>query len=309
MSPRKAVTRRIFLGSAAAAGAVVVAGLPRPAAAAPVLARPVGKSGETMPLVGLGTWITFNVGDDPAGREQSAAVMRAFFAAGGTVIDSSPMYGSAQAVIGHGLAKLGRPKALYAATKVWIADGAAGPRQIEESRRLWGVDRFDLLQVHNLLTWHKHLETLKAMKAEGRLRHIGITTSHGMRHGEMEKIMASEPIDVAQFTYNIVDREAEKRLLPLARERGIAVLANRPFRQRQLIEEFEGQKLPPFAAEIGCTSWAQFLLKFVISHPDVTCAIPATSRVDHVQENLGTATGPLPDPAMRRRMAEYVAAL
>lgn len=210
-------------------------------------------------------------------------------------------------MIGHGLARLGQPAGLFAADKVWTSGD--GPGQIEESRRFWGVPRFDLLQVHNLLAWETHLDTLFAMKAEGRLRYVGITTSEGRRHGEIEQVMRSRPIDFVQITYNILDREVEDRILPLAQERGIAVIVNRPFRQGDLIDDFEGEALPGWAGEIGCASWAQILLKFVVSHPAVTCAIPATTSVDHVRENLGVARGPMPDAAMRRRMAADVEAL
>lgn len=299
------VTRRRLLGAIAAAPLLA------PAAALAQQARPatraIPSSGEALPLVGLGTWITFNVGNDRAARDASAEVMRAFFQAGGRLIDSSPMYGSAQEVIGYGLEKIGRPADLFAADKVWIADGDAGRAQIERSRRNWGIPRFDLVQVHNLLSWEAHLPTLFAMKAAGGLRYVGLTTSHGRRHGDMERIMASQPIDFVQFTYNLVDREAERRLLPLARERGIAVITNRPFQQGDLLRRLARRPLPPWAAEIDCTSWAQFALKFIISHPAVTCAIPATTRVDHVLENVGAATGRLPDAAMRARMAAYVA--
>ena len=271
--------------------------------------RAIPSSGELLPLVGLGSWITFNVGNDPAARDASTEVMRAFFQAGGRLIDSSPMYGSAQEVIGYGLKKLGGSKTLFAADKVWIADGAEGRAQIENSRRLWGLPRLDLVQVHNLLSWQAHLPTLFAMKAAGQLRYVGITTSHGRRHDEMARIMSSQPLDFVQLTYNLFDREAEQRLLPLAQQRGIAVIANRPFQQGALLDKLKRFPLPPWAAEIDCTSWAQFALKFVISHPAVTCAIPATTSVAHVRENLSAAGGRLPDPAMRARMAAYVARL
>jgi diketogulonate reductase-like aldo/keto reductase len=235
--------------------------------------------------------------------------MRAFFREGGRLIDSSPMYGSSQAVIGYGLAQLGPPPALFSADKVWISPGSRGPEQIEQSRKLWGVPRFDLLQVHNLLAWEEHLSTLFAMKAEGRVRYVGVTTSEGRRHEEMEKIMRSQPIDFVQVTYNVLDREVEQRILPLAVERRIAVIANRPFRQGGLIRQVERHKLPGWASEVGADTWARFLLRFVVSHPAITCAIPATSKVAHVVENLSAATGPLPDADLRRRMAAYVEAL
>lgn len=271
-----------------------------------VLTRPVPSSGEALPLVGLGSWITFNVGDDQVARDACAQVMGAFFAAGGRMIDSSPMYGSSQSVIGYGLAKLGRPAGLFAADKVWISSASRGPAQIEASRQAWGVPRFDLLQVHNLLSWDAHLRTLLAMKAEGQLRYVGITTSEGRRHGEFEQIMRAQPLDFVQVTYNILDREAEARILPLARDRGMAVIVNRPFRRGDLIRKFARYPLPGWAADIGCASWAQVLLKFIISHPAVTCAIPATTRVDHVRENLAASAGQLPDAAMRARMIAHV---
>lgn len=276
------------------------------AQAAPLL-KPVPSSGERIPVVGLGSWITFNVGDDAAARDQCAEVMRHFFAAGGRLIDSSPMYGSSQGVIGDGLRKLGLPRQLLSADKVWTSsDGAA---QVEQSRRLWAVPRFDLLQVHNLLAWQQQLPLLQAMKARGQLRYVGITTSEGRRHGEMEKLMREHRLDFIQLSYNLLDREAENRLLPLARERGIAVLANRPFREGALLRQLQRHPLPGWAAEIGCSSWAQVALKFVVSHPDITCAIPATSSVAHVRENMAAASGAMPDEAFRRRMAQHVRSL
>lgn len=301
------ITRRNFIRAAAA---TTLAPLLWPSAGLSQQRRPASRaipsSGEALPLVGLGSWSTFNVGNDRLARDACAEVIRNFFLAGGRLIDSSPMYGSSQDVIGYGLKKLGQPKSLFSADKVWIADGAEGPAQIEASHRYWGVPRFDLLQVHNLLSWESHLPTLFAMKAAGRLRYVGITTSHGRRHRELEHIMTSQPIDFVQFTYNLIDREAEQRLLPLARERGIAVIVNQPFRKGALLNALERRRLPSWSDEIGCTSWAQFALKFIISHPAVTCAIPATTQVAHVLENMGTASGAQLDPAMRTRMVAYV---
>jgi aryl-alcohol dehydrogenase-like predicted oxidoreductase len=189
---------------------------------------------------------------------------------------------------------------------VWIAPGGRGPAQIEESRRRWGVPRFDLLQVHNLLAWEAHLPTLRAMKEAGRLRYLGVTTSEGRRHDEIERILRREPVDFVQVTYNVLDRDVEARILPLAEERGVGVIVNRPFRQGALIRKVERHPLPGWAAEIECRSWAQLLLKFILAHPSVTCAIPATTRPDHVRENLAAAAVPLPDAAMRRRIAAHV---
>lgn len=275
------------------------------APAAP-LTRQIPSTGEAIPLVGLGTWITFNVGRDPAGRLAAVEVMRAFFEAGGRLIDSSPMYGSSQEVVGGGLATLRAATRVLSADKVWTGSGGRGPAQVEESRRLWQVPRFDLLQVHNLLAWQEHLPMLLAMKAAGRVRYVGITTSEGRRHDEIERIMRAQPIDFVQVSYNASDREVEQRILPLARERRIAVIANRPFQEGALVRAAGRRPLPAWAAEIDCSNWAQLLLKFIVSHPDVTCAIPATTSVDHVRENLASARGRMPDEAQRRRIAALV---
>jgi diketogulonate reductase-like aldo/keto reductase len=232
--------------------------------------------------------------------------MRAFFREGGRLIDSSPMYGSSQEVIGYGLHKLGGPSQLFAADKVWISSGSRGPEQIEESRRHWGVPRFDLLEVHNLTAWEEHLPRLFAMKAAGKLRYVGVTTSEGRRHDEMEKIMRSQPIDFVQVSYNALDRDVEARILPLARERRIGVICNRPFRRGELFAKIGNAPLPGWAAEIDCATWAQVLLKFIVSHPAVVCAIPATSRVDHVRQNVGASYGRMPDETLRRRTAAAV---
>jgi diketogulonate reductase-like aldo/keto reductase len=296
--------RRTFLGSLAATALLPVATHAQEA----VLTKPIPSSGEAVPLVGLGSWITFNVGDDPQGRDQCTEVMRAFFAGGGRMIDSSPMYGSAQQVIGYGLEKLGRPKSAFAADKVWTR-GDDGPDQIAESQSYWGVQRFDLLQVHNVLDWETHLPLLHRMKADGKLRYVGITTSEGRRHDEFEAIMRKETLDFIQVTYNVFDREVEERILPLARDRGMAVIINRPFQQGDLLARLGEAPLPPFAPEIGCTTWAQFVLKFIASHEAVTCAIPATSNPAHATENMAAARGAMPDADMRARMIAAVESL
>jgi diketogulonate reductase-like aldo/keto reductase len=301
------ITRRMLLqGALAAAGAGLLPRWTHGATGAGLLTKPIPATGEALPAIGLGSWITFNVGNDPLLLRQCVAVMAAFFELGGGMIDSSPMYGSSQATIGHGLSQLGFPPTLFSAEKVWTGDPQDGPPQMAQTRAHWRVPRFDLLQVHNLVAWEAHLETLFAMKAAGRLRYVGITTSHGRRHRDVERIMAGRPIDFVQVTYNVLDREVEARILPLARERGIAVIANRPFRRKQLIRAVERHPLPPWVAETGAATWPQFLLTYIVSHPAVTCAIPATSRVDHLRENMGAARGPMPDAALRRRMAAYV---
>ncbi len=311
------LSRRTFLAAltAAAAGAALrpprLGAYPGPAMSAaagsgPILTRAIPSSGEALPLVGLGSSITFNVGEDVAARNVCAEVMGVFFAQGGRLIDSSPMYGSSQDVIGYGLKKLGYPKPLFSADKVWVNDGKKGPEQIKESERRWGVARFDLLQVHNLMAWEEHLPVLFQMKSEGRLRYVGITTSHGRRHDDMEKIMRKEPLDFVQLSYNAADREVEERLLPLAQERKIAVICNRPFQKGDLIKALARAPLPSWASEIDCANWPQILLKFVISHPAVTCAIPATSVVAHMREDIGAAYGRLPDGPMRQRIVREV---
>jgi len=298
------LNRRELIGSIAATGAaMLVPGLG--VAQGRPLTKPIPSSGEALPAVGLGSSVTFNVGDDPVALDARAQVMAAFFDAGGRMIDSSPMYGSAQGVIGYGLKKIDDAN-VFATDKVWIADGDAGPGQIAESHTRWGIERFDLLQVHNLVAWEAHLDTLYAMKDAGTLRYIGITTSHGRRHEELETVMRKYPLDFVQLTYNIADREVENRLLPLAQDKGIAVIANRPFRRKALIHRYQGERLPAWAGEIGANSWAQFLLKFIISHPAIICAIPATTRVDHVRENLDAARDPLPDAKMRQRMISHI---
>lgn len=302
------IDRRALVGSALSAAGLAV--LPwSGSAAAAVKTRAVPSSGDHIPLVGLGSWITFNVGRDEKLRNEAAAVIDAFFEAGGRLIDSSPMYGSSPATIGYALEKTGRTKDVFSAEKVWISNPASGLAQMEKSRQDWRVPKFDLMQVHNLLSWEEHLETLRTMKEAGQLRYIGITTSHGRRHRDIVNVMQRHPIDFVQVTYNALDREVEQRILPLAQERGIGVIINRPFQRGSLLRHTRRHPLPAWATEAGAKSWAQFLLKFVISHPAVTCAIPATTRVDHVRENMATAGGTMPDARLRRRMADHVRAL
>lgn len=294
--------RRQFLQWLAGLGAAAAFG---PGFAAPgqvVIRKTIPASGEKIPVIGMGSWLTFDVGDDQAARATRVQVLQAFFDRGGALIDSSPMYGSSQEVIGHCLGKIRNKHALFAATKVWIYGQWLGIKQMQAARELWGVTRFDLMQIHNMLDWQGHLETLKAWKAEGRIRYIGITTSHGRRHPDLERALAKEPFDFVQFTYNLAERGVEQRLLPLAAERGIAVIVNRPFDGGALFGAVRGKPLPAWAAEFDCANWAQFFLKFIVSHPAVTCAIPATSQVPHMLENMGAGFGRLPDAATRRRM-------
>jgi len=283
-----------FAGSQAAA-----------ASPATVLTRSIPSSGEQIPAIGMGTWITFNVGNSTALRAERCEVLDTFFRLGGRMVDSSPMYGSAEEVVGHCTAQLGKPAGYLPTTKVWSDDRDTGRRQIEDSFRLWGLDRIDVYQVHNLAGWRTHLPYLRALKEEGRVRYIGITTSHGRRHQALAEIMRTELLDFVQLTYNLEDRDVERELLPLAAERGIGVIVNRPFRRGALFNRLSGIPLPGWAAELDCENMAQVMLKFVISHPAITCAIPATSQVAHMHENMAAMNGRVPDPAMRRIMTAW----
>ena len=302
--------RRDFLRSVAALALAPSPGVAFAAAVrSPVLKKVIPATSEQVPVIGMGSWITFDVGKSPELRDERLKVLRTFFEMGGGIVDSSPMYGSSQEVIGYCLARIPDKRSLFSATKVWTWLQSRGVGQMDESKRLWGVEGFDLMQIHNLLSWEGHHETLLAHKAAGRIRYIGVTTSHGRRHDVMEKVMAEQPLDFAQFTYNILDRRAERRLLPLAAERGLAVIANRPFRGGDLFGYFARHPLPGWAREFDCVNWAQFFLKFIVSHPAVACAIPATSRVDHMWENMGAVYGRLPDENMCERMIRYVEVL
>ena len=272
-----------------------------PADLAPIL-RTVPSSGTTLPVIGMGSWSTFDVDIRSPAVRQRVEVLRTFFNQGGALIDSSPMYGLSEEAIGHALKQLKGAGSLFSATKVWTWGQQRGIRQMENSRQLWGVDKFDLMQIHNMVSWEDHLETLRAWKMEGRIGHIGITTSHGRRHAKIERALKSSQFDFVQFTYNIADRDVERRLLPLAADLGLGVIINRPFRTGRLFSRVRGKALPEWAAEFDCRNWAQFFLKFIVSHPAVTCAIPATRQVPHMLENMGAGYGRLPDEKMRQRM-------
>lgn len=281
-------------------GALVVA-LPAAAQAQPaVLERSIPSSGERIAAVGLGTWLTFDLPiGDAEGLARRRAVLDRFFAGGGRLVDSSPMYGHAEAVLGELLA---RPEPrLFSATKVWTGIAGYGPTQMRRSLGLWRLPRVDLMQVHNLLAWREHLSTLRAWKDEGRIRHLGVTTSHGRAHDEVERILRGERIDFLQITYSPVDRSAEP-LLGLAAERGVAVIVNRPFDGGALLQRLARRPLPALARELGCDSWAALVLKWELAHPAVTCAIPATTNPLHVTQNLQALRGPLPDRRQREAL-------
>src|SRR5687767_6056729 len=273
------------------------------------LTKQIPSSGERIPIVGMGTWLTFDVGRDASARARLRSVLQTFFDRGGRLIDSSPMYGRAELVVGDLLPQITPRPPVFSATKVWTPGRRIGVMQMEASQKLWRVPKFDLLQVHNLVDWEGHLQTLKEWKANGRVRYIGVTTSHGRRHDELERIMRSEPIDFVQITYSLADRSVENRILPLAREQKMAVIINRPLDGGELFDRVRGKAVPAWAREFDCTAWSQFFLKFVVSHPAVTCAIPATSQPAHMVENMGAGVGRLPDAPMRARMASYFSTL
>jgi diketogulonate reductase-like aldo/keto reductase len=268
----------------------------------PMLTKPIPSSKEAIPVIGLGTWQTFDVGGSESARKPLADVLSLFVQLGGTVVDSSPMYGQSESVAGDLAVKLGLRDKLFMATKVWTSGRGAGIAQMEDSeRKLRG--RVDLMQVHNLVDADTHLDTLRKWKAAGRIRYIGITHYTAGAYGELATYMQRPGIDFVQLNYSLAEREAEQRLLPLAREKGIAVLVNRPFGSGSLFRQARGKAVPAFAKELGATSWAELFLKFVISHPAVTCAIPATSKTEHLRQNMNAGRGPLPDEAMRKKIA------
>jgi diketogulonate reductase-like aldo/keto reductase len=263
-----------------------------------LLTRPVPSSGERLPAVGLGTWLTFDVPiSDSAALARRREVLRRFFADGGRVIDSSPMYGHAEQVLGELLPR--SETRLFSATKVWTPIGAYGPTQMRRSLALWKLPRVDLMQIHNLLAWRAHLPTLREWRAAGLARYVGITTSHGRSHDLVRSVLETEPdIDFLQITYSPTDRRAEP-LLELAATKGVAVIVNRPFDGGVLLDRLASVPLPPLAAELGCAYWATLVLKWELAHPAVTVAIPATTDPDHVQQNLAALRGPLPDARQR----------
>jgi diketogulonate reductase-like aldo/keto reductase len=271
-----------------------------------MMARKIPSSGELLPVIGLGTWQTFDVGANAAERAPLEEVLREFAAMGGRLIDSSPMYGNSEEVVGDIAARLGlRPK-LFIATKVWTSGKAAGIRQMEESMRKLRAKPIDLMQVHNLLDAEAHLETLRTWKRQGIVRYIGVTHYTEGAHEAVSRIIAAQPVDFIQINYSVGERGAEQRLLPLALERGVAVIANRPFAGGDVFRRVRSKPLPPWAAEIDCASWAQLLLKFVVSHPAITCAIPATAKVEHLRDNMKAGYGRMPDEKLRALIAAAV---
>ena len=274
-----------------------------------MLTRMIPSSGETLPVIGLGTWRAFDVDLTSDIRRQLEEVLSVFVKLSGRAIDSSPMYGRAEEVIGELTAALGIRERLFLATKVWTRGRENGIESIERSMALLRTNRIDLMQVHNLLDVHTHLATLRQWKEQGRIRYIGVTHYNSSAFPEIEKILRTEKLDFLQINYSLMEPEAEQRVLPLAQERGVAVIVNRPFGAGDLFDKVRSKPLPGWAAEFDCRSWAQFFLKWIAAHPAVTCAIPATNKPSHLQDNLQAGTGRLPDANMRRRMAELVSSL
>jgi len=299
------ISRRSVLKLAAALGAM--ASVPEANSASPsnVIRRAIPVSGELLPAVGLGTWQTFDVGPRSSERTELKEVLRLLVALGGKVVDSSPMYGEAERVVGDLASDLGLHKSLFVATKVWTSGREAGIRQMERSLRLLQTPRIDLMQVHNLLDVSTHTRTLREWKAAGKIRYLGITHYHSGAFGQLERLIKTKEYDFVQFNYSMEEREAEASLLPLCADTGTAVLINRPFSQGGMFGRVRGKPLPPWSADFDCGSWAQFFLKYLLGHPAVTCVIPGTSRIRHLKDNMQAGMGRLPDAEMRRRMVEY----
>jgi diketogulonate reductase-like aldo/keto reductase len=275
----------------------------------PMIQRPIPSSGELLPVMGMGTSRTFDTKADAASLEKLSEVMQAFFTGGGKAIDSSPMYGKAESRVGDVLRGMKNPPSVFAATKVWTSGEERGISQMEESAKRMDVKTFDLIAVHNLKDWKTQLATLKRWKDAGKVRYIGITTSHGHNHEDVLQVMRSEPLDFVQFSYNIEDREAEQALLPLAEERGIATMINRPYQRGALFGKSKDHPLPELATDLDCTSWGQFYLKFILGHPAVTCIIPATASTSHMADNMRANFGRVPDANQRQEMLQIFASL
>ena len=299
---RRDAIRRIGRAVAGVAGATSVGGWVMPTDSARLITRPIPSSGEQLPVVGIGTWQTFDVGASAAERTPLEEVISTFVELGGKIIDSSPMYGASEEVVGQIVDKLGVREKLFIATKVWTSGKARGVEQMRDSMQKLRVKQMDLMQVHNLVDVDAHLATLADWKRQGRVRYVGVTHYTAGSHDGVARVVEKHELDFIQINYSVGEREAERRLLPLAKERGVAVIANRPFAGGDLFRRLRSKPVPAWAAEVDCDSWAQLLLKFVISHPAMTCAIPGTSKAAHLRDNMKAAMGRLPDEAMRKRI-------
>jgi diketogulonate reductase-like aldo/keto reductase len=268
-----------------------------------MITRTIPRTGEALPVIGLGTWQTFDVGAEAKARAPLRQVLGRLLEAGGRVIDSSPMYGRAEGVTGDLVQELRARDEVFLATKVWTTGRERGGTQMRRSTELLRAQTIDLMQIHNLVDWRTHLATLRRLKEEGRIRYIGITHYTPSAFDALAQVIESEgEIDFVQLCYSIATPQAEARLLPLAEVRGVAILVNRPFEEGGLLRRLRQKPLPGIAAELACRNWAQFLLKYVIGHPAVTCVIPATANPEHMADNLAAGIGPVPDAARRHRM-------
>ena len=290
-----------------AVGTLAAALAMRPASAqsSGIISRPIPASGEHLPLIGLGTWQVFDVGNDRAARAPLREVLDAFAKSGGRMIDSSPMYGTSESVVGDLVAELGLAGKLFVATKVWTSGRAAGIQQMETSFKRLRVQTMDLMQIHNLVDVATHTRTLADWKAKGRVRFVGITHYTSSAYAEVEKWLKAGQYDFLQINYSLAERDAAERLLPLARERKVAVIANRPFAEGAMFRRVRGKPVPEWAKEAGMATWAQYFLKWIVSHPAVTCTIPGTGKAEHLADNLAAGSGPLPGEALRTKMAEH----
>jgi diketogulonate reductase-like aldo/keto reductase len=306
MSRRQFISLTMALGAGLALPMSLRAGVLSPSSQ---IRKTIIKSGEKISVIGMGTSRTFDVSSNTELLARLQQVTQTFFDMGGEMIDSSPMYGSAQKVIGKLLPEIKNKKNLFAATKVWVEGQQEGIEQMEQSRQQWGIKNFDLMQIHNLLDWQTHLETLKQMKADGKIRYIGITTSHGRFHDRLEAILKKHDFDFVQLSYNIANRNVESPLLSLAQEKGVSVIVNRPYQRGDLFRKVKGKTLPVWAQEFDCNSWGQYFLKYVASHPAVTCVIPATTKVKHMKDNMLAGKGRLPTTQQRMQMLKYFEAL
>ncbi len=302
-------TRRAMLQALAGVPALALVNSTNAITAGGLIERAIPSTGERLPAIGVGTWQTFDVGPDAAARRALKEVLVAFAKAGGRVVDSSPMYGSSESVTGDLVAELGLAPNLFFATKVWTSGRDEGIRQMETSFSRLRVQRMDLMQVHNLVDTAVHTKTLQDWKARGRIRYLGITHYTSSAYAEVERWLRTGNYDFLQINYSLGERESAERLLPLAQEKKVAVIANRPFGEGALFSRVRGKALPGWAGEIGAATWAQFFLKWIISHPAITCAIPGTGKPEHMLDNLAAGTGALPDAAMRAKMSAYFDAL
>ena len=291
------------------AGLAALATMKPVPAAASLIERPIPASGETLPAIGVGTWQTFDVGSDPAARSTLKEVLGLFAKAGGKVIDSSPMYGSSETVTGDLVAEAGLAGRLFVATKVWTSGKDEGIRQMDLSFKRLRVSRMDLMQVHNLVDVAVHTKTLEGWKAKGRVRYLGITHYTSSAYADVERWLKTGKYDFLQINYSLAERASEDRLLALAMDKKVAVIINRPFAEGAMFRRVRGKDVPEWAREFGAATWAQFFLKWIVSHPAVTCAIPGTGKPEHMLDNLAAGTRPLPDTAMRKRMAQHFESL